>query len=282
MLDGEPPKTLLREAIRGAERLHRVALEELHSGKIARHTPGSLATVAVAMATTHHATAQIFRQLQPQAVRVIPGSMGSELAVQLTDSSLAAEQAGDAWADVRTRWRGLRAASEHGPADVIRREATDLTTRVGRLVHSDPRWLPSLHADKRLRPGDELAAHPDALWDLLSGLRELSSVTAEIASDHVGLIRALQHQELILVRTRTLPLEHDVARPWSVAPRSTVQSLLFAQHHATATSRQSWTMTLSLSEQEQRRQGRGETIDLERRRMARSPWSKRDDRGRSR
>ena len=264
----EPPQVLLREAIRGAERLHRVAREEIQTGHLARYTPGSIATVAVAMSTAQLATAQAFRKLQTPATNLVDGSAGTRLDAHLQQVADTAEQAGHAWAEVRTRWQGIRAAREDGPADAIRREATDLTTRIGRLVHTDPVWLPRLDANKELRPGTELAPDPATLWNLLGGLRQLSALTADIAVDHGDLTHALHSRDLLLVRTSTLPAEYDIARRWASAPRPVVQKLASAQHHATATTRLSWTTAVALTELAPREHRDPARVTLETRRLA--------------
>ena len=168
------------------------------------------------------------------------GPHRAELIGQLEAAAEAADQAGQAWADVRIRWRGLRTPTEHGPANVLRRETSDLTTRVGRLVHTDPTWRPRLDADHQLRTGAQLAPDQATLSRLLDGLRELNASTVDIAVDHLELTQALHQQELLLVRTRTLSSEYDTPRAWTTAPTRTIQKLAIAQHDATAASRQSW------------------------------------------
>jgi hypothetical protein len=246
--DGEAPNALLAEAVRSAERLHRIAREELGTGALVRHTPGALATVAVAISTTHQLSAQAFRQLAPHVTALLPGDRGGELAARLQDAAAVADQAGDAWADARVRWRGLRAPHERGAADVIRREATDLTIRMGRLVHTDPHWLPRLDADARLRTGIKLAPDPTTLSALLGGIRQLSALATDIGVDHVELTAALYRQHLLLVRTRDLPDGHDSPRPWSLAPGYTVHRLVEGQHRAATSSRQSWSLNRDLTE----------------------------------
>jgi hypothetical protein len=245
--DGEGPPVLLAEALRGAERLHRIAREELGTGVLVRHTPGSVATVAVAISTAHQLSAQAFRQLAPRATALLPGDSGVALAARLHDAAAGADQAGDAWAEVRTRWRGLRAAREHGPADVIRREASNLTIRLGRIVHTDPGWLPRLNADTRRRTGTDIAPDLARLAALLGGLRQLSALATDIGVDHVELTGALHRQHLLLVRTRDLPAEQDTPRPWSLAPDRRLQWLAAGQHRATTTSRQSWALNRDLT-----------------------------------
>lgn len=244
--DGESPAVLLREAVSGAQRLHRIAREELGDGHLMRHTAGTMANVAVALTTAQLASAQVFRQLVPQAMVLADAFRAAVLANHLDAAALAGEQAGQAWVNVRGHWRGIRTPKD-GPPDAIRREASDLVTRMGRLSHTDPAWRPRLDADPQLRTGAQLAPDLAALSLLLDGLRQLNAAIVDIAADQVELCHALSDQHLLLVPTRTLPSEYGAPMPWSAVPRHAVERLTAAQRHATSSSRQSWATTAALT-----------------------------------
>jgi hypothetical protein len=206
-----------------------------------------MANIAVAMSTAHLVSAEAFRQVAPQATVLAEGPRAAALSSHLDVAARAAERAGQAWTDVRGHWRGLRTPSEMGPPDTIRREASDLVTRMGRLSHTDPAWRPCLGADPQLRTGAQLAQDLPGLSRLLEGLRQVNAAIVDIAADHVELTRALSAQLLLLMPTCMVPSEHDSPRPWTAAPGHTVQKLAVAQHDAISTSRQSWVAAAAVS-----------------------------------
>jgi hypothetical protein len=109
--------------------------------------------------------------------------------VTLNDAAAASERSAEAWTKVREAWRGISGLREHGPPDVIRAEATDLTIRIGRLAHSDPAWLPKAGASNQLRSASELCPSPAASARLIAGLQGLADGSRLVAHDHSLLIR---------------------------------------------------------------------------------------------
>ena len=223
--DGESPNELLRQAILGAERLHRVALEELGSGRIERHSPGAMASVSVAMAVSHHITSRVLQHIAPVADLQLARSARNEYTDNLNEAAAASARSAESWGAVREAWRGVRGIREHGPPDVIRTEASDLTTRIGRLAHSDTAWLPKAGASHRLRPVSDFCPNPEETARLLDGLQAMAAASWSVAQDHSRLIVQLASREELLVPTRRLSADFDVPRPWAVAPRYLVGDL---------------------------------------------------------
>ena len=132
----------------------------------------------------------------------------------LNEAAAASERTAEAWAAVREAWRGVRGIREHGPPDFIRTEASDLTTRIGRLAHTDPAWLPKAGASHELRPAVELCSGPRETARLLHGLQAMTEGSRLVAHDHSQLVVQLASREELLVPTRSLPADFDVPRPW--------------------------------------------------------------------
>lgn len=232
--DGESPDELLREAVNGIERLHRVALEELSTGRIERLSPGAMATVTVAMAVIHQVSSRLLRHIAPAADLETEGSERNAYAVELNEAAVASERSAEAWGAVRQAWQGMRGIREHGPPDVIRVEAGDLTIRIGRLAHSDPAWLPKVGASHELRPASELCPNPAKTAQLVQGLHELAVGSWLLAHDHSRLVGRPDVRDDLVVPTRTLSSDLDVPRRWSVAPQHRVDALRVALSDAWA------------------------------------------------
>jgi hypothetical protein len=232
--DNESPDELLREAVNGIGRLHRVALEELSVGRIERHSPGAMATVSVAMAVTHGVSSRLLGHIAPVADVAIEGAARHEHQQGLREAARASERSADAWASVREAWRGIRGLREHGPPDVLRAEASDLTTRVGRLAHSDPAWLPKVGASHELRPASELCPNPATTARLVQGLRELAVGSWLLAHDHGRMVSMHEGRMDLLVPTRSLTMDADVPRPWFAAPPHRVDAIRCALSEAWA------------------------------------------------
>lgn len=232
--DDESPDELLREAVNGMERLHRVALEELSVGRIERHSPGAMATVSVALAVTHRISSRLLLHIAQVADFAIEGSARHEHQLGLREAAVASERSADAWVAVREAWRGIRALREHGPPDVLRTEASDLTTRVGRLAHSDPAWLPKVGATNELRPTSELCPNPATAAQLVQGLRELALGSWLLAHDHGRLVSLHERRRDLLVPTGSLTMAADAPRLWSAAPAHRVDAIRCAISEAWA------------------------------------------------
>jgi hypothetical protein len=234
--EDESPDELLREAILGVERLHRIALEEIAARDVERHSPGAMASVSAAMAAMHNITSRVLLHIAPVTHESVADSVHRDDTQNLSEAAAACERTAQSWAAVRVAWKGVRAVREDGPPDVIRTEASDLVTRIGRLAHGDPAWLPKAGASHQLRPAKELCADPMEAAGLLNGLQALTDGSRLVAHDHSQLVVHLASREQLLVPTRTLPEEFDVPLPWAAAPQHRVDDLRVALSDAWAAS----------------------------------------------
>jgi hypothetical protein len=227
---GEPFLTLLDKAVAGAKRLHIAAFREASVGQAERHTPSALAAVSVAMAMSHLATHRILDGIITNRQDPHQDTTASDLG----EAAAAAKTAFESWSRARERWMGVRAA--WGPQDghVLRAEATDLATRLGRLTYADPTWTPRPGASHTLRHLAHLDFDGRHSTALLDGLQRLAAISASIATEHARLIDVQTGRGQLLVPTRTIPWQLDTHRAWMTAPPHATFALRRAYEEAGA------------------------------------------------
>jgi hypothetical protein len=214
---GEPFMTLLDRAIAGAERLRVVAFREATAGRCERHTPSALAAISVAMAMNHLTTHRILDDIL-STDRRHRGEETRPTTQHLEQAAAAAKTAFDAWSRARERWLGVRAA--WGPRDgqVLRAEAIDLATRLGRLTSADPSWTPRPGASHTMRPLEHLTVDDQQLTTVVDGLHRLATSSCRLAVEHSRLIDIQTVRGQLLVPTRRVPWQLDTHRAWVPAP----------------------------------------------------------------
>jgi len=230
---GEPFMTLLGRAIAGAERLRVVAFREATAGRSERHTPSALAAISVAMAMNHLATHRILDSVLTTTQRD-PSDETRARTRHLSQAADSAKTAFDAWSRARERWLGVRAA--WGPRDghVLRAEAIDLATRLGRLTSADPSWMPRPGASHTMRPLEHLIVDDDQVSCLVDGLQRLAAISSRVAVEHSRLIDIQTVRGQLLVPARRIPWRIEGHRPWVPAPPHATFALRRAYEEAGA------------------------------------------------
>ncbi|MGH3155766.1 MAG: hypothetical protein ACRDNF_04190 [Streptosporangiaceae bacterium] len=178
---------------------------------------------ATAAAATGHASDLILRSLASDASHLgnPPHLDGTQL--QLAADAVAASwqawrQVAASWADLTTERRGQTA-----PATI---ELSDLVLRIGRLAWDDPQWTPA-RGGSAGRRGWEGSTTGD-LVAVVAAIHQASDALTQVAAADQQAVAAADRGGRLYVRTRSLPPQYNIPRPYATAPTDRTAPLLNA------------------------------------------------------
>ena len=224
---GAGPAALLAGIVTTAERARQATWETRPawspevSGLSLRHTAGASVVVSHNCRTALELLTSRARQL---GLRRTAGELGTA--------------AGEA-AATRSRWLAVaRSWSDHivtdtsGPRSSVSAETADLALWTGRLVYADPQWTPLRGRRHALRSPVDLAVGEYGLAAAVAAVHHVAETVSRLADADLEQVRVLARAGRLYVRTRSLPAEVDIPRPYGRAPRDRVGDLARAYQEA--------------------------------------------------
>jgi hypothetical protein len=170
---------------------------------------------------TSHNCAIIARALAARTSHDTSPAISADLAA----AADAAHQASGGWYQIARALRQVT-TDTRGHLSPAAAEARDLALWTGRLAYTNPAWTLASGPHHPARPPQDLAARPGDVPQVVAAIHHAGEALALLSDTEHGQLRGAALAGRILVPTRTLPDDYDIARPYATAPPQHTAPLL--------------------------------------------------------